>query len=468
MDRSTLFRDLVESFRRDHPESQRFHQAALLNQVGGGSHNLRLFQPFPFYDARCSGSLITDIDGNSYVDFWQGHFGNILGHNPPVVIQALRESFERGEGLATGFPGLYQHKLADLICGRIGADRIRFTTSGTLATMYAIMLARSFTGRDSVLKIGGGWHGSQPFALKGITAYNGGLDSMESSGLSQAADAQTLTCRFNSIEDLEQKFKQHGPSIACLIMEPFIGAGGFIFGSREYIHAAREITQKAGAVLIFDEVVSGFRFHAGALHSLYGVTPDLTVFGKAIGGGMPVSALAGRADLMELCRSDAPPARRVKCEGGTFSAHPAGMLAGYTFLKHLIENEDRIYPRIGKMGALVRRRAERIFRENGFKVRSTGDGGDVAPQSSIIGIHFLKRDVDRISSPEDVWNPEASDVELRESAFKLAMLKRGFHVFHGFGTISHAHTEKEISEALDAIEGIARDWRSYRLTSISE
>ena len=274
-------------------------QASLRSLIGGGSHNLRLFKPFPFYDARCSGSKVVDIDGNTYVDFWQGHFGNVLGHNPPVVLNALAEYFADGQGLATGFPGTFQEKLARLILERIGTDKIRFTTSGALATMYAIMLAKSFTKKNMVVKIGGGWHGAQPYALKGISVFKDGLAEVESAGLPAELDATLLLSEFNNIEDLEEKFALYGDKIACLIMEPFIGAGGFIFGTPEYIQKARDLTSKHGALLVFDEVVSGFRFHAGALQSLYNVTADLTVFGKAIGGGMPVSALAGREEVME-------------------------------------------------------------------------------------------------------------------------------------------------------------------------
>lgn len=461
MDKTKLLQDLTDDYRNRHPRSQEYFQKSLKSLIGGGSHNLRLIRPFPFYDSHSTGSKVKDIDGNIYIDFWQGHFANILGHNPPVVLAALREYFEKGQGLSTGFPGLYQQELGQLILERIGADRIRFTTSGALATMYAIMLAKAFTGKTMVVKIGGGWHGAQPYALKGISIFKDGLSEVESAGLPSELDTSLLLSEFNNIQDLEAKFEAHGDEIACLIMEPFIGAGGFIFGSKEYIQRAREITRQHGALLVFDEVVSGFRFHAGALQTLYGVQADLSVFGKAIGGGMPVSALAGRGEVMELCDSAVPKTKRVKFEGGTFSGHPASMLAGMTFLRYLIEHEDEVYPKIGRLGAQVRQAIPDIFGRYGFNVRCTGGDSSVAPDSSVIGVHFLKVELEALVSPEEAWNPEINDFELRESIFKLAMLKEGFNTFHGYGTISNAHSEEEIQASLDAVERIAQNWQTY-------
>ena len=430
--------------------------------IAGGSHNLRLFNPFPFGDVQCSGSIVWDADGNIYVDFWQGHFANVLGHNPMVVIKALQDYFQKSQGLTTGFPGRYQGELAELILRQIGADKIRFTTSGTLATMYAVMLAKAFSKRELVMKVGGGWHGAHPYVLRGITVYDRGLGQIESAGLPAGTEKMIVITKFNDIQDLEQRFKEQGERIACFILEPFIGAGGFIFSDKDYLQRARKLTQEYGSLLIFDEVVSGFRFHPGGVQSLYGIKPDLTVLGKAIGGGMPVSAVAGREDVISLCGSEARPEQKVKFEGGTFSAHPAAMLAGLSFLRYLIDNESEIYPRIGRHGSMVRKGIEEIFNAHGINVRCTGYGGSVTENSSLVGVQFLKEDIDRMSHPEQVWNPEVSDFELRESIFKLSMLEEGFNTFHGYGAISAAHTEREIQDSLDAVERVVKKWLKYR------
>lgn len=458
--KAELLDELQLRYRQTHPKSADYFEKSLKYLIQGGSHNLRLFPPFPFYVLRAKGSHVIDLDGHTYIDFWQGHFSNILGHNPDFVLNIIKDYLEQGQGLITGFPGIYQKKLAERILSRIPqAEAIRFTTSGTLASMYAIMLAKAYTKRDIVFKVGGGWHGAHPYGLKGITKFDFGLRSIESAGLPLSIDQEVVTLDFNNQADLEEKFEQLGERVACLIIEPFIGAGGFIFAHSSYLQKARDLTKKYGAVFILDEVVSGFRFHAGVLQTIYGVEADLTVLGKAIGGGMPVSAVAGKRDILELCGPQASPQQKVKFEGGTFSAHPTCMLAGAAYLQYLIENENDIYPRMGKMGAQVREAIENIFRSYGFFVRCTGGGEELGISSSLVGVHFLIQDLPSIDSPTQVFNPEISDYLVREIIFKLAMLEEGFHTFHGFGAISAAHTEEEIKKALEAVDKVVSYWQ---------
>jgi glutamate-1-semialdehyde 2,1-aminomutase len=463
MNKNVLLQDLIQRYKETHQKSEEFFSRASRFQIRGGSHNLRLFSPYPFYDVESQGSKVTDLDGHTYIDFWQGHFANILGHNPTVVLNSLSDYFQKGQGLTTGFPGILQAELAELLLSRIPADKIRFTTSGTLATMYAIMLSKAKTKRELVMKVGGGWHGSQPYALKGISVYEDGFNRVESAGLSEDTDKTIIITRFNDMEDLEEKFQTFGTQTACLILEPFIGAGGFIFAQKDYIQKARELSFRYGALIIFDEVVSGLRFHAGGLQSLYDVKPDLTVFGKAIGGGMPLSAVAGKNEVMCLCDPEAETNDRVKLEGGTFSAHPSSIVAGLVFTKFLIDNEKEIYLRIGKFGEKIRREIENIFAANEFYVKCTGGGSEVGKDSSLAGVHFLHDHCDKITSPDQVWNPTFCDIELREKIFKLAMLQEGFNVFHGFGAVSAAHTDEEIQASLDAVERIAKKWKASKL-----
>jgi glutamate-1-semialdehyde 2,1-aminomutase len=463
MGRKELLEELIADYMTRCRKSKSLFDEYSEALVGGGSHNLRLFSPFPFYDEQCRGSRIKDADGNSYIDFWQGHFANILGHNPDVICNSLTRLLEQRSGLITGFPGLYQGKLARLMLRQTGAERIRFSTSGTLATMYAVMLARAFTGKDLVLKVGGGWHGAQPFALKGISTYDQGFNSMESAGLLPELERLIQVTRFNDPDSLESIFTQHGERAACFIIEPFVGSGGFIFASHDYLVRARELSSKYGVLLVADEVISGFRFHPGGLLNLHGIAPDLTVFGKIIGGGMPVSAVAGHREILELAGPKNESNNRVMFNGGTFSAHPASMAAGCACIEHLVEHQDEIYPRIGDLGKKTRAGIEEIFRAHGFNVRCTGYPDQRFTKSSIVGVHFLKDSIDRIDSPDQVWNPEVCDIELREVLFKLSMLKEGFFTVHGYGSISEAHTEDDVQGSLDAVERIARQWKRHNI-----
>lgn len=463
MDKKRILEGLIENYRLNHKKSEELFKKACQYQIRGGSHNLRLFDPFPFYVVECCGSKVRDADGNTYIDFWQGHFANVLGHNPKIVLDSLFDYLKRGQGLTTGFPDSRQGELAELILKQIEADKIRFTTSGTLATMYAVMLAKAFTKRSLLMKVGGGWHGAQPYVLKGIYTYDQGLNQLESAGLPSGINRTIIVTRFNDNKDLEEKFRNYGDQIACFIVEPFIGAGGFIFAQREYLQKARNLTLQYNSLLIFDEVISGFRFHPGGVQNLYGIKPDLTVLGKAIGGGMPVSAVAGREDVMSLCSPDAKAEDRVRFDGGTFSAHPASMLAGVDYIRYIISHSSEIYPRIGQLGAKVRKEIEEIFAVHGFHVKCTGYGNSIAKNSSLVGVQFLHDKIDRITYPEQVWNPEVCEVEMREKIFKLAMLEQGFNIFHGYGAISASHTEKEIQASLDAVERIAKRWRKYNI-----
>ena len=201
--------------------------------VDGGSHNLRLIQPFPPRIVAAKGAWISDEDGHDILDFWQGHHANILGHNPDVITSVLAEAFQRGYGLQTGFADRLQIEAAEIIGRQTGAERVRFTTSGALATMHTILLARAFTGRELVLKVGGGWHGAHPWALKGVSYASNVTEHwrVESEGLPSAVTQDVLITRFNDPDMLRDHFRQYGDRLACFILEPFVGAGGFILAT---------------------------------------------------------------------------------------------------------------------------------------------------------------------------------------------------------------------------------------------
>ena len=455
MDRQALWTRLVEKHESRAPKSRTHSQEASRFQVRGGSHNLRLFEPFPFFDEQCSGSKVVDLDGNVYVDFWQGHYANILGHNPPEVIEPLIRELRGGRGLQTGFPGSLQLELAKKLSLRTGAERVRFTTSGSLATLYSVMLSRAFTKRSLVLKIGGGWHGAQPYLLKGVTAYTDGLGQVESSGLHPSISEETLTTKFNDTAQLEQVFQEFGEQIACFILEPFMGEGGFLFADEDYLERARELTSEWGALLILDEIIAGFRFCPSSLASLYGIQPDLSTFGKVLGGGMPLTAVAGRADVLELANTNQGHPKQVKFEGGTYSGHPASVLAAIALLDYLSEHSDEIYPRIHRLAERARSQIPGIFERAGIRSVVTGGPSGPVSQSSMAVIHFPTREDTPISSPEIVWNPETSDVQLREKILRLALANEGFHVVHGFGSVSTRHTEEEVDAFLSAVETVA-------------
>lgn len=446
----SLINSLREEYARYSPESGRLQLRAAKVMMDGGSHSIRLGKPFPPRIRSARGAYVYDQDGHKILDFWQGHHANILGHNCPSLTEKLAEAFSSGFGLQTGFTDLLQIELAELLCGMTGAERVRFTTSGTLATMYAILLARAYTGRDMVMKVGGGWHGAQPWGLKGVD-FNRATDDfqhIDSSGLPVSVTDNVIVTRFNDCQMLADNMRRFGDRIACFILEPFIGAGGFFPADREFMKTARELADRSGGLLIFDEVISGFRFHPGSAGGLYGITPDLATYGKIIGGGMPVSAVAGRAGIMELAGSKG--GNKVKFSGGTYSAHPSSMLAAKIQLEYLRDHAADVYPHINRLGEAARKAAEKAFREAGVYACCTGYGNDVITGSSLGMVFFPKKEGYCVSSPEDTRNPEICHAELGEEALKLALLLDNVYVMHGLGSISTAHTDGDVSLLYEA------------------
>ncbi len=258
--------------------------------------------------------------------------------------------------------------------------------------MYAIMLARAFTGRQLVVKVAGGWHGVQPWALKGVDFHAGPVPwTLESEGLPAHIADEVVVARFNEPEDLAEHFRRRGDDIACLIVEPFAGARSFMAATPEYLTVARELTERHGALLVLDEVISAFRFCAGDLGALYGIRPDLLVLGKIVGGGMPVAAVAGRADVLALCGKEG--GGRVAFSGGTYSAHPACLLAARTMVSYLVAHESEIYPRLADLGDRLRRAIEDGFAAEGLAARCSGAPSEVMAGSSLAAVHF-PRDAD--------------------------------------------------------------------------
>ncbi len=448
---------LIGLYGRKTSGSRALYERAEKVMSSGGSHTLRLFKPYPIFLDGVEGSVIRDIDGNEYLDYWQGHYANILGHD---ALRRLRIGGGPSRTGHTGFESPDQIELAELILGSLGGGRykVRFTTSGSLATMYTVMLAEGHTGRDMVLKMGGGWHGASPYLLKGVK-YQGelGFNGPESAGVSDSILKKTIVGSFNDCERLEKIMKRYGDRIACLIMEPFIGVGGFLPASMEFLKLARKLTAEHGTVLAFDEIISGFRFCPSGVQTLYGIRPDITIFGKIIGGGHAVSAVVGRTEIMDGCLKGG---RQVKFEGGTFSAHPEYMRAGLRTIRYLIDNAGRIYPRIGRGGEKLRRGIAEAFQAEGFPMIMSGGGNEVVRDSSLFLAHLCRKEIPAMR-PEYLQNPEYSDIDLRENVLRLALLIRGVHVVHGGGSVSLAHSDADLDRTIEAYRETAATFRKF-------
>jgi len=461
-DYSRLLTELADELARRSPGSASMDRRARAVLVDGASHPLRSIRPFPPRIVTAHGAWVRDQDGHDVLDFWQGHLANILGHNPSLVTSALAHALGGGAGLETGMLDRLEVEAAEILCRQTGADLVRFSASGSLSNMSAVMLARAFTGRELVVKVGGGWHGTHPWALKGVafdTPFGSGFQHVDSEGLPAAVTEAVLVTGFNDPERLRDCFRTHGDAAACFVVEPVLGAGGFIPATREYLRVARELTHHHGALLILDEVITGFRFRAGDLGSVYGLRPDLAVFGKVIGGGMPVSALGGRADVMSLLGRDS--GSRVNVSGGTYSAHPGSLLAARTIMEHLVENQDQVYPRLAALGESIRATIETAFGEEGVLARCTGHDPEVLPGSSLAMVHFPYRGDTPLSRPEQVNDPAECDVALRRDVLDGALLCEGVHLLHGHGAATTAHTAADVELLGQACRKVARRLRPH-------
>ena len=289
----------------------------------------------PIVFQRGQGAYLFDVDGNRYIDYVGSWGPMILGHTHPKVVEAVHLAIDLGSSF--GAPTESENRLAQLIVEAIqSVEKVRLVNSGTEATMSAIRLARGFTGRDVIVKFAGNYHGHVDSLLVSAGSSAATLAVPNSPGVTEGTSQDTLVLNFNDVSSLQQAFAEHGPRIAGVIVEPVVGNMGCVPASQEFIAALRQETERHGSLLIFDEVMTGFRVAYGGAQSLYNVRPDLTTLGKIVGGGMPIGAYGGREDVM----NQVLPVGQV-FQAGTLSGNPIATAAGSATLELL--RDERPY-----------------------------------------------------------------------------------------------------------------------------
>ena len=383
----------------------------------------------PPFIARGEGAHLTDLDGNRYLDYVGSWGPLILGHCHPRVVAAVEEALHQGASF--GAPTERETELAELIVAAVpGIEMVRMVSSGTEASMSALRLARGFTGRDVVVKFAGCYHGHVDALLVSAGSSATTLGVPNSPGVPRGATADTLVLRYNDADALEDAFKAHGGRIAGVILEPVVGNMGLVTPRPEFLSTLRRLTERHGALLIYDEVMTGFRLAYGGAQELYGQKPDLTVLGKVVGGGLPVGAYGGRADIMK----DVMPAGPV-FQAGTLSGNPLAMAAGIATLKELRDRPP--YERLEQLGRTL---AEGLTQA----ARAAGVPHQLARVGSMWTLFF---------NPEPVADYEAakrSDTT-RFGRFFWAMLDRGVYLpcsqFEA-AFLSAAHTEEHVRQTV--------------------
>ncbi|MEM2947232.1 MAG: glutamate-1-semialdehyde 2,1-aminomutase [Candidatus Bathyarchaeia archaeon] len=426
---------MLERYVSKTPKSWALYERAKSVLPQGVSYGIRFFEPYPFYTAKAKGSKLYDVDGNEYVDFWMGHGAHILGHSPAIVVDAVKKQVENGTQYGTSHE--LEVALAEQVVRMVpSAEMVRFTNSGTEANMYAIRLARASTGKSKIIKFEGGWHGGYDALHVGVKYP---FVVPESAGLTVGATQDTELAVFNNLEDVEAKASKE--SVAAIIIEPVLGAGGCIPAEKEFLKGLREICNERDILLIYDEVITGFRLAPGGAQQYYGILPDITVLGKILGGGFPVGAFCGRREIMERLNPLLYERPHHSFHGGTFCANPITMAAGLAVLKAL--EDGIIISKLNRTGEKVREILREIFEAKGVNVRVTGVG-------SIFNTHFTSK---QVKNARDTF--EADRKRLAE--YHLNLIARGvFFLPTHFGSISAAHTDGDIEKLFQTTEDYAK------------
>ena len=412
-------------------KSKKLFERARKVFAGGVNHNARFYEPYPIFVSRAKAQHIWDEDGNRYTDYWLGHMALLLGHSPKIVVDALQSQSANGThyGMGSRLSVEFGEEVQKSVpC----AEEMRLCNTGAEATMYLVRLARGFTGRRTIIKMAGGWHGFNTELNKGVHMP---FDRAESAGILEEEQAHVRNIRFNDLDAAEAEVKRTKGDTAAIFLEPVLGAGGCIPADRDYLKGLRELADKTGVLLAFDEIITGFRLALGGAQEWYSVKPDLATLGKTAGGGMPLGLVCGRKEILAL----ADPTNRskfVSIGGGTFSENPMTMAAGLATVRFLRRNADRIYPDLGRSGAELRKRIDKELGEQGVDVHTTGLG-------SLFLTHF---------GPEPRSAEEAAKEERKPKVgYGLHLMSEGIFVLPGHPCgISTCHTGKNMDQLVRA------------------
>jgi glutamate-1-semialdehyde 2,1-aminomutase len=421
-------------------KSHEIYQRAKELMPGGVNSAARAFggvggEPVVF--ERAEGAYLFDVDGNKYIDYIGSWGPMILGHQHPKVVAAVHAQVDRA--FTFGAPTLAENEIAELICAAVPSiEMVRLVSSGTEATMSAIRLARGSTGREAIVKFAGNYHGHVDSLLIAAGSSAATLGVPNSPGVTAGAAKDTIVARYNDVEGLEIIFKQHGDRIAGVIFEPIVGNMGCVVPTSEFLRALRSLTQKHGALLICDEVMTGFRVGHGGAQALLGIQPDITTLGKIVGGGMPIGAVGGRRQIMQHIL----PAGKV-FQAGTLSGNPVATACGIATLKELRDNPP--YERLEALSA-------RLEHGLGAAAKQAGVGHSITRVGSMLTLFFNPE------RPTD-WDSASKSDTACYARYFWGLMDRGVYMpcsQYEALFVSAAHSEEDIDATITAAKDIFR------------
>lgn len=438
--------DLLERYTTKTPGACALFQRAQKTFPGGNTRHTYLYEPYPIYIKHGIGCRIIDVDGNEYYDLTNNMGPLILGHNDPRVVEAVNSVVAMGDSFAA--PTALEIELGEMLCDAIPcAERVRFTVTGTEATMTALRATRAFTGRSKIAKFEGHYHGTHDYAQISThptqeqagspTAPTSLPDSM---GLPSGIVDSVVVLPWNDFPACEAVIKKNSRQLASIILDPIANGSGIIPPEDGFLNSLKECAEQYDVLLVFDEIVSGFRLAYGGAQEAYKVVPDLATYGKIIGGGYPAGAVAGRADVMEVFNSKPGPAK-VK-HYGTYNAQPISMAAGIATLSQL---KPQIYEKIGSEAQLIKKEIESTLEDLHLE-------GCVSVAGSMLYlIHF---GIEQMRNPRDVFRED------RESTWKFALgsICSGVYFVPGrSGNVSAAFGSEDIKSCTDSMNHVIRE-----------
>jgi glutamate-1-semialdehyde 2,1-aminomutase len=433
--------DYVKDYLRKTEKSKRLYSRSTRVFPGGISHNIRYFEPYPFFVNFAKGKQLRDVDGNRYTDYWMGHWAMILGHSPKPVADALASQVR--SGTLYGTVNDMSVELGETIQKLMPrAELMRFSSTGSEATMYAVRLARAKTGRRVIAKAIGGWHGFNTTLMQTV---NYPFEVEEGPGLVQDEGQYVESIPFNNLDASIKVLETIKDDLACIIIEPVLGGAGCIPPVDGYLQGLQEFARKNESLFILDEIVTGFRLSLHGAASVYGLEPDLFTLGKICGGGLPIGVVCGDSNIMSLADPVSRKDKEARCAigGGTFSANPVTMAAGLATLNFLKKNRN-VYNKIDRLGGIARKGLGKIFAEEGIHCKVTG-------LNSIFMTHFGKEIV------QDASDVATSDKVMLARYHLALMADHGIFFLPGkMGALSYVHDEGDVKRLLAATEKIVQ------------
>ena len=431
-----------EIYKKKTKNSAKLFAKAKKVHINGVHHNIRFFEPYPFITRSAEGKFLKDIDSNKFVDYWMGHWSLILGHAQKQIQKKASEQLKRGwmHGTVNENAISLSEKISKVVPV---AEKIRYASTGTEATMYSVRLARAVTGKKIIAKIDGGWHGYTTDLLKTV---NWPYDISESRGLTD--EEHIVSLPLNNLQKSLRILNSVKNDLAGILIEPVLGGGGAIPATQEYLKGIQEMVKRNNALFMLDEIVTGFRFRYGCIYPEMKLDPDIVTLGKIVGGGFPIGVICGKDEIMKHANTSVNSKKnRTYIGGGTFSANPLTMIAGGTTLDILKNKKNTLYKKLDGLGNNTRKMLKKIFSDN---VIVTGKG-------SLFMTHFPRNGMTEINNAADA--AKCDSAKLFKYHFEMIVRDGIFFLPGKLGAFSDAHSTKDMRDMKKSTERFVSNFK---------